>query len=128
MKVDQASAESSEGVRSITVKLVDPEEVDSHVANLVHRVQIDLPERSPLRFRHPILDLHVADADQDGVFVVTDTFSRIYGEGGEPSTAINDYIDSLLARFLDLEEHEEILAPGLRQDLAKMRRYIIRAD
>ena len=105
MNIDQASAESSKGIHSIAIQLVGLEEDDPHLTDLDHWVRVDLPERVPLRFRHPILNLHISDADQDGVFVVNDTFSRVYGEGEEPSTAINDYIDSLLARFLDLEEH-----------------------
>ena len=90
-------------------------------------VHVGFSEHSPLQFRHPTLLLHVSDADQDGVFVVTDTFSRVYGEGHDPETAIGDYLESLLARFQDLEESEDILAVGLCRELENMRRYIARA-
>ena len=90
-------------------------------------VHVGFPESSPLRFKHPTLMLHVSDADQDGVFVATDTFSRVYGEGHDPEMAIGDYVESLLARFVDFEDHEDTLAPGLRRELASMRRYIARA-
>ena len=89
-------------------------------------LQVALPEGLGVRLRHPRLALHVTDADQDGVFVVTDDFSTVYGEGGDPGTAIGDYLGSLLARFLDLEEQEAILGPGLQSDLAALRRHITR--
>lgn len=89
-------------------------------------MQITLPEGLGLRFRLPFLALTVSDADRDGVYVVTDTFSTVYGEGGDPRMAIGDYLDTLLSRFLDLERHEAILAPGLRKDLSTLRRYISR--
>jgi hypothetical protein len=91
-------------------------------------VQFVLPEESPLRFRFPTVLLRVSDADQDGIFVATDTFSRVYGEGTEVHLAIGDYLNSLLARFQDLEAHEETLAPGLRKDLANLRRYLVRTE
>jgi hypothetical protein len=84
----------------------------------------NLPRWSRLRFRVPSLALHVSDDDQDGVLVVTDTFSRVYGEGEDEAAAINDYFLNLRSHFLDLEQHEAVLAPGLRRDLAEMRRYI----
>lgn len=89
-------------------------------------VQVKFPERHPLRFRGPSLTLRVSDEDHDGVFVVTDTFSRVYGEGDNDIAAVKDYLASLLARFLDLERNERVLAPGLQKDLASMRRYIVR--
>jgi hypothetical protein len=89
-------------------------------------VRLKFPDRHPLRFRVPSLTLRVSDEDQDGVFVVTDTFSRVYGEGEDDISAIKDYLASLLARFLDLERHEDVLAPGLREDLEDMRRFIVR--
>jgi hypothetical protein len=80
----------------------------------------------PIRFRVPSLTLRVSDADQDGVLVVTDTFSRVYGEGVHDIVAINDYFSNLHSHFLWLEQHEDILAPGLQRDLAEMRRYVAR--
>jgi len=89
-------------------------------------VRVSLSERLGLRFRPPSLVLSVSDADGDGVYVVTDAFSTVYGEGEDPQMAIRDYLDTLISRFLDLERHESILAPGLRKDLATLRRYISR--
>ncbi len=89
-------------------------------------VQVEPADEFPLRFRFPFLTLRVSDADRDGVFVVTDSFSRVYGEGNDPGMAVGDYLDSLFARFLDLDQHEDILAPGLRRDLTELRRYIVR--
>ena len=52
-----------------------PETFDVHV-------RAALPEGLGVRLRHPLLALHMTDADHDGVFVVTDDFSTVYGEVG----------------------------------------------
>jgi hypothetical protein len=89
-------------------------------------VQVQLPEQHPLRFRFPTLTLHVSDADEDGIYVATDTFSHVYGEGETGNEAVGDYLASVLDHLLDLEMNEGNLAPGLQRDLENMRRYIIR--
>lgn len=81
------------------------------------------PKRG-IQFSIPFLTLHASDSDQDGIFVVTDSFSRVYGEGINPRVAIVDYFESLIDRFLYLQEHQVELGQGLRKDLDAMRHYI----
>lgn len=90
-------------------------------------IQVELPAHAPIRVLAPFLTLRVSDEDLDGIYVVTDTFSSMYGEGESEEEAIGDYLESLFAHFLDLDEHRSMLAAGLRYELERMSRYIARA-
>lgn len=73
-------------------------------------------DTSPVRLRVPVLTLTVSDEDRDGIFVVTDSFSTVYGEGTTGEAAIEDYVVSLVELFQELEENFAVLAPGLKQE------------
>jgi hypothetical protein len=73
--------------------------------------------------QEPIV-LEVSDADGDGIYVVSDTFSTIYGAGPSPAEALRDYSSNLFADFEDLQDDEASLGPALREELSSLRRYI----
>jgi hypothetical protein len=91
-------------------------------------IHVRLANAAPLRFKTPSVALRVSDADGDGIFVATDSFSTVYGEGDDPTAAIEDYLRTLLERYLDLERDVAILAPGLQRDLATLRQHITRTS
>jgi cell shape-determining protein MreC len=73
-----------------------------------------------------IVALSVSDADADGVFVTTDTFSTTYGAGESIAKSVQNYIANLFVDFEELEEDEDSLGPALREELASLRRFIVR--
>lgn len=75
------------------------------------------------RIRIPVRGLRVEH--DDGVDIVSDTFSTVYGVGESPAAAIDDYVRSLFDYFAKLEEREVHLARGLRRELEILRRYIV---
>jgi len=79
------------------------------------------PAGASHRIRDPYLLLRVSDADGDAVFVATDSFSTVYGAGDSPRAAIENYSENLFEYYEELEEDEEVLAPGLRRELLAMR-------
>jgi hypothetical protein len=70
--------------------------------------------------------IQVSDADQDGVFVVTDNFSTVFGSGETPAEAKQDYANNLFAFFEELQEKEDALGSGMKQELGALRRQVIR--
>jgi hypothetical protein len=60
----------------------------------------------------------------DGVYVVSDGFSTVYGTGSDVQEAVDDYADELYAYFDKLERREAALARGLRDELTTLRRYV----
>jgi hypothetical protein len=62
----------------------------------------------------------------DGVVVVTDSSSTVYGAGDDVDAAVADYLAALVETFVDLEDQEERLGPGLRAELAALRQMISR--
>lgn len=82
--------------------------------------------RNGVKLRSPLLRLDVSDEDRDGVFVVADSFSTVYGAGDDPDAAINEYLENLFAHFDELDRNELALAPALRQELAAMRVHLSR--
>jgi hypothetical protein len=75
------------------------------------------------RLKGPIT-IQVSDADRDGIFVVTDSISTIYGAGESPRDAVRDYVGNLFDYFVELEEDESALGPGLQRELEALRRHI----
>lgn len=85
-------------------------------------------ERYGVRLRAAFLPIAVSDDDEDGVFVATDSFSTVYGEGETPEEAVADYTEGLFHQFRYLEQHESMLHSDLRQELSAMRRYLVRDE
>lgn len=75
--------------------------------------------------RRPVT-LNVSDADQDGIYVVTDDFSTVYGSGNSPAEAIDDYGMNLFTEYDEFEKDEEILGVSLQRELASLRQHIVR--
>lgn len=73
--------------------------------------------------KYPII-VEVSDADHDGIYVVTDRFSMVFGSGASPAEAIKDYADLLFTALEELEEDEGSLGIALRQELASLRQHI----
>ena len=69
----------------------------------------------------PAIEVAVSDADGDGVWVVSDAFSQVYGDGATPQAAIDDYVNSLADHFLWLIQHEPELAPVSIDELSQLR-------
>ena len=69
------------------------------------------------------MDIIVSDADGDGIYVASDTFSTVYGAGETPDAAIKDYADNLAEQRRDLEAHENELGPALRAELIALREH-----
>jgi|SRR5579884_901182 len=82
--------------------------------------------RRDIRLTTPLLHLEVSDRDQDGVFVVSDTFSTAYGAGETPTSAVADYLESVFHHFDWLDRNESTLGRDLRCELLAMRRYLSR--
>lgn len=76
------------------------------------------------RLRDAALPLRVSDADGDGVFVATDTFSTSYGAGASPEAAGRNYRANLFEYHEELEADAELLAPGLRREWAVLQQRI----
>jgi predicted RNase H-like HicB family nuclease len=72
------------------------------------------------------IGIQVSDADQDGVFVVTDNFSTVFGSGETPAEAKQNYASNLFAYFDELQEEEDALSLGMKQELKALRRHVIR--
>ena len=83
-------------------------------------------EASGVHLRSPLLHLWVSDEDRDGVFVVTDQFSTVYGAGSNPDAAISDYLENLFLHFDDLDRGVDRLGPALRDELNILRRHLAR--
>jgi hypothetical protein len=81
-----------------------------------------------VRFLTPGVQLLVSDEDGDGVIVVSDDFSSVYGEGEADAEAMQDYLENLVSQFLYLDEHEDQLAPGLQAELTSLRQRMTRAS
>jgi hypothetical protein len=81
-----------------------------------------------VRFLAPILQLLVSDEDGDGVIVVSDKISSVYGEGETDTEAVQDYLENLVSQFLYLEDHEDQLAPGLQAELTSLRHHLMRTS
>lgn len=81
-----------------------------------------------VKFLTPGLQLLVSDEDGDGVIVVSDNFSSVYGEGEADAKAAQDYLENLVSQFLYLEDHEDQLAPGLQAELTSLRHHMRRAS
>ncbi len=78
------------------------------------------------QFVNPLLKLYV-DLDQaSDSYVVSDEYSSIYGTGATLIAARRNYFRDLLDYFAKLEEREDHLAKGLRQELKELRRHIAR--
>ncbi len=84
------------------------------------------PACGGVRLSSPLLRLEVSDADGDGVLVVTDTFSSVYGAGEDLDLAIRDYLRNLFDHFEDLDRSEDRLGPGLKRELMALRRRLQR--
>lgn len=74
----------------------------------------------------PVLHLEVSDADEDGVFVVSDTFSSVYGADEDADAAIRDYVDNLFNHFDALDRDKATLGAALRTELHALRRRLSR--
>ncbi len=59
------------------------------------------------------------------IFVVSDDFSSVYGTAENLDDALRDYFLDLFDYVALLEQRESILAPGLRQELAELRRHVV---
>jgi hypothetical protein len=107
---------------------------DTLMSQVVH----SLPPRSytttqtfihpQVRFLTPSLQLLVSDEDDDGVIVVSDEISSVYGEGESDAEAVQDYLENLVSQFLYLEDQEAQLAPGLLAELTSLRQHMMRAS
>ncbi len=81
-----------------------------------------------VRFLSPSLQLLVSEEDGDGIIVVSDESSSVYGEGQTDADAVQDYLKNLVSQFLYLEDHEDQLAPGLQAELTSLRHHMERAS
>lgn len=85
-----------------------------------------LPTDSRYQFINPLLKLYVDLDKASDSYVVSDEFSSVYGTGATLAAARRSYIRDLLDYVAKLEEREDYLAKGLRQELAELRRHIAR--
>ena len=83
-------------------------------------------DRRGVRLLSPTLAVHVSDEDGDGVFVVSDAMSTVYGAGDTPAEAIDEYVDNLFEHFDWLDRHEAELGSGLKRELDTLRGHFIR--
>mgnify|MGYP000194447999 CR=1 FL=1 len=90
-------------------------------------VRLKTSPTAPFQFTDTFVTLDVTDEDRDGIFVATDSFSTVFGEGSDPKSATADYLGSLFERYSDLERDEALLAPGLLRDLASLRQHLTRS-
>lgn len=79
------------------------------------------PAGARSRLRDPYVVLKVSDADGDGIFVASDSFSPVHGAGPNPMSAIESYRTNLFDYYDELEEEADILGPGLLNDLRMLR-------
>lgn len=105
--------------RSVPIRVVD---VDRGTE--LEMVAPPLPARYSLGV--PRLDLR--STSDDHVIVVRDDFSTVYGAGDDVDAAVADYLASLVDTVADLEAQEAVLAPGLRHELAALRRHVSRTS
>lgn len=71
----------------------------------------------------PII-VDVSDVDGDGIYVVSDRFSTVFGSGETPQAAIADYADQLFVTFEGLTDEEASLGGALRKELDSLRQYV----
>ena len=117
MANDQLTVRDTETERSIPIRVVDS-------ANGMERTLVMPRFLRQVVLRVPVLELDVSHDDDTAV--VTDDFSTVYGAGPDIDAAVADYLASLVDTFADLEAQEAVLAPGLREELAALRRYLVR--
>lgn len=79
-----------------------------------------------VRLRTPLLRVWVNDEDRDGILVVTDGFSTVYGAGETQEAAIEEYLENLFFHFDALDRSEHRLGKALRRELAILRDHLIR--
>ena len=84
--------------------------------------------RSSGQVPFPGLQLLVSDEDGDGVIVVSEEISIVYGEGKPDPDAVQDYLQNLVTQFLYLEDHDDRLVPGLQAELISLRHHMMRAS
>lgn len=76
---------------------------------------------------NPLIQLTVSDEDRDGIYVVTDSFSTVFGSGDSVDSAIADYVNILFLTFDELDRDESILGPGYQRELRALRGHLARA-
>ncbi len=77
--------------------------------------------RGDVRLLTPILKVLVSDDDGDGVWVVSDRFSTVFGAGEDSEEAVADYVENLFDQFDTLDRDEDMLGPALVEELAILR-------
>ncbi len=95
----------------------------ANLSELGWRVYVGPDVDRRYRLNSPVLALRFEE--DEGTIVVSDHFSSVYGVGGNNDEAVKDYLHSLFDYFEKLEDREPVLARGLRQDLAELRRHIV---
>lgn len=80
-----------------------------------------------IRVIGPLIQLTVSDEDRDGIYVVTDSFSTVFGSGATVDSAIADYVNSLFLTFDELDRDESILGPSYQRELRSLRSHLARA-
>lgn len=83
--------------------------------------------RLGIRVINPLIQLTVSDEDRDGIYVVTDSFSTVFGSGDTIDSAIADYVTILFLTFDELDRDESILGPGYQRELRALRGHLARA-
>lgn len=96
-----------------------------HAGDTFERQITPVSEDGRFRVTRPIT-VDVSDADRDGVYVVSDRFSTVFGSGETPRAAIADYEDQLFLTFEELEDEEASLGGALRKELGSLRQHVVR--
>ncbi len=98
----------------------------SSSSTCVHYDSHSLPHDSRYRFIAPMQKISIDWDEGSGSYVVSNDFSSVYGTGPASSSAHADYVRSLFDYVAKLEEREDHLAKGPRQELKELRRHIAR--
>lgn len=70
-----------------------------------------------------ILTLTVSDADGDGVWVVTDDRSMVYGDGDTPTRAVADYLQSFSDEMYSVHYMDDLgpIAESAREQYERLK-------
>lgn len=81
-----------------------------------------------VRFLVQSIRLDISDADGDGIWVVSDGFSTVYGDGDSAGAAVEDYLRCLAEHFLWESDNADTLGSHLQAEFAMMSQVLARAE
>lgn len=105
---------------------VDQSDTPSHVEQ--QTITIPARQRNGTPIAAAALNVRISDEDQDGVYVVSDTFSSVYGAGTDRDEAISEYLVNLFEHLDWLERHHGPLGPALAEELTAIQQRLGRSS